>query len=239
MEYLYALLLGLVFVAGVFIGCTIVWLAIRADLKRTEVADTQARAYRRSMDNRLFEYHEAALDQARRNADSNEAKAESIKQMVPILQSIEKHLAPDIVEGMQAPLRIEDVEGQGFTAHLKDFDDPERAAIPLPERLTKALGMIALERMRQADQEGWTPEHDDEHSDGSLAAAAAAYALPRTIDTPRCGDGRPRWWPWSPDWWKPGELTLTGRLRDLEKAGALIVAEYERIQRCNPNKAEG
>ena len=31
---------------------------------------------------------------------------------------------------------------------------------------------IAKERQRQIEQEGWTPEHDDHHAEGEMAAAA-------------------------------------------------------------------
>ncbi|PZQ21140.1 MAG: hypothetical protein DI569_12810, partial [Sphingopyxis macrogoltabida] len=40
-----------------------------------------------------------------------------------------------------------------------------------------AIDDIAAERRRQVEAEGWTPDHDDEHGDGSLAAAAATYAF--------------------------------------------------------------
>lgn len=36
-------------------------------------------------------------------------------------------------------------------------------------------------------------------------------------------------WPWNGRWWKP-----TNRRRDLIKAGALIVAEIERLDRAEP-----
>jgi len=39
------------------------------------------------------------------------------------------------------------------------------------------IDLIAAERLRQICKEGWTPEHDEEHTDGELARAAAAYAL--------------------------------------------------------------
>lgn len=32
---------------------------------------------------------------------------------------------------------------------------------------------VVSERRRQIYEEGWSPEHDDEHTDGSLADAAA------------------------------------------------------------------
>jgi hypothetical protein len=95
-----------------------------------------------------------------------------------------------------------------------------------------ALDEIAAERRRQIDAEGWTPEHDDEHSDRELAAAAAAYAYAAGVDDQERDvfiGGRivPRRWPWSLDWWKPST-----RRRDLIKAAALIVAEIERLDRA-------
>jgi len=44
------------------------------------------------------------------------------------------------------------------------------------ERLRGACDVMA-ERERQKTVEGWAPEHDDEHDDGSLVLAAVSYAL--------------------------------------------------------------
>ncbi|MEN1707952.1 hypothetical protein [Pseudomonas aeruginosa] len=87
---------------------------------------------------------------------------------------------------------------------------------------------VQAERRRQITAEGWTPEHDDEHSHGQIARAAACYAL--------AGSSAPNdetaallvslAWPWDEQWWKPS----TAR-RDLIKAGALILAEIERLDR--------
>jgi hypothetical protein len=88
---------------------------------------------------------------------------------------------------------------------------------------------IAAERQRQIEVEGWTSQHDDAHNGGQLAQAAAAYAL-------NCRDLsdelQPRYppadlWPW-PDGWKPD----ADPIRDLEKAGALIAAEIDRLIRA-------
>lgn len=82
--------------------------------------------------------------------------------------------------------------------------------------------LIATERMRQITEEGWTAEHDDEHTKSELLAAAMCYA-----NTEGFTDSPPPAWPWSEGWWKP-----TGsRVRDLVKAGALIAAEIDRLQR--------
>jgi hypothetical protein len=83
-----------------------------------------------------------------------------------------------------------------------------------------ALDVLA-ERRRQIEKERWTPEHDDEHTDGVLALAASCYA---TADT---GSPLPKVWPWDPADWKP-----KGKRRNLVRAGALILAEIERIDRA-------
>ncbi len=87
-----------------------------------------------------------------------------------------------------------------------------------------ALDLIADERQRQKDEEGWTEEHDDTHTDSELARAAVTYALPSVWRTYAI-----QVWPWASEWWKP---TPNDRVHELVKAGALIVAEIERLQRC-------
>lgn len=39
--------------------------------------------------------------------------------------------------------------------------------------------LIAEERKRQIEAEGWTPQHDAQHKADELAIAAACYALPQ------------------------------------------------------------
>lgn len=85
-----------------------------------------------------------------------------------------------------------------------------------------ALVQIATERRRQIESEGWNRFHDDKHTNGEMAVAASCYAMPPEIGM------RAERWPWNPSWWKP---TPDDRIRELVKAGALIVAEIERLQR--------
>lgn len=95
---------------------------------------------------------------------------------------------------------------------------------------------IAAERLRQIEAEGWTPEHDNNHTDGKLATAAACYALNSVLSGPihydRFADLLKntvhKAWPWPRSWWKPKD-----RRRDLIRAGALIVAEIERLDRAS------
>ena len=86
--------------------------------------------------------------------------------------------------------------------------------------------LIAQERARQIEKEGWTPSHDDEHIRHELAWAARCY-LAEAIQ-PRNDTFIPGDWPWREDWWKP---TAGDPVRDLVKAGALIAAEIDRLQR--------
>lgn len=43
--------------------------------------------------------------------------------------------------------------------------------------LSNAVQSVISERQRQQSVEGWTPEHDDEHTEGEMAEAAACYAM--------------------------------------------------------------
>ncbi len=93
--------------------------------------------------------------------------------------------------------------------------------------------LIAQERARQIAEEGWTPEHDDNHSDGEMALAGAAYACSAAAQSnPNQGsyDEPPEMWPWGIRWWKPKDP-----IRDLVRAGALIAAEIDRLQRTTPD----
>ena len=102
--------------------------------------------------------------------------------------------------------------------------------------MKSGIELITEERQRQIEVEGWTPEHDAEHTDNSIAKAAACYAMPNderkkyqsfTFSEPK--RWYPIWWPesWNVDWWKP---TPENRVKELVKAGALIAAEIDRLQ---------
>lgn len=88
--------------------------------------------------------------------------------------------------------------------------------------------LIAAERKRQMREEGWTPSHDDSHARGEMALAAAKYAIPESRRASIAARGV-RLWPWASRWWKP---TPNYRVRELVKAGALIAAEIDRLQRA-------
>lgn len=87
-------------------------------------------------------------------------------------------------------------------------------------QVTQAIVDVLAERKRQIEGEGFDSEHDDMHDCGALARAAACYAMSGYHI------GMPNAWPWSLSWWKPKD-----RRRDLVRAGALILAEIERLDR--------
>lgn len=104
---------------------------------------------------------------------------------------------------------------------------------------SRVAGELLLERMRQVEKEDWSLSDDDELKGGQLAGAAANYIvhaadqlangtqLPAGIPPPLAFH-----WPHICDsWtWKPKNPR-----RDLVRAGALIIAEIERLDRAAQN----
>lgn len=87
------------------------------------------------------------------------------------------------------------------------------------------IELITEERQRQIEKHGWTAEHDAEHSNNELSKAAIVYASDSQV---RENSNIIDWlWPWEREWWKP---TPENRIRELQKAGALIAAEIDRLQ---------
>lgn len=118
--------------------------------------------------------------------------------------------------------------------------EAQAAAQPVPDAVAEADAWrdVLGERQRQISVEGWTPEHDDAHDECELAFAAAVYALESAW--PSDWQDRQRQaairelWPWQQHWHK----TTTQR-RDLVKAGALILAEIERLDRAALSQPTG
>lgn len=94
--------------------------------------------------------------------------------------------------------------------------------------LTDAARDVLDERQRQVTTEGWTPDHDDRHCEGELAAAAGCYALHGYLSK----EDRYAYWPWNEEWWKPKDFRS-----NLVRAGALILAEIERLDRTSLSEA--
>lgn len=98
---------------------------------------------------------------------------------------------------------------------------------------------IAAERKRQVEAEGWSPEHDDQHTDCSLALAAALYATPVTLVQLQIGTIHVRSidpWPWKDSgingsWNCWDKRSKHSYRRRLVIAGALLAAEIDRYDR--------
>jgi hypothetical protein len=92
------------------------------------------------------------------------------------------------------------------------------------------IELIAAERQRQVEVEGWTPDHDAKHADSQMADAAMCYigtSINEFNEYSSELSKAPYAWPWAEKWWKPSNDPV----RNLVKAGALIAAEIDRIQR--------
>lgn len=98
---------------------------------------------------------------------------------------------------------------------------------------TSGATLIAAERRRQIEREDWTTDHDDGWLSGELALAAACYAVPPGSRESR---GVEELWPWHTDEWKPSP---DDRVKELAKAGALIAAEIDRLQRAEAGARAG
>jgi len=94
--------------------------------------------------------------------------------------------------------------------------------IEMAKNGSKAAQDVLAERKRQIEVEGWSPAHDDDHNDRSLSKAAALYSGDRR----KWNKAAPPDWPWDTSWWKPKSIR-----EDLVRAGALILAEIERLDR--------
>lgn len=128
---------------------------------------------------------------------------------------------------------------QALADHLRNMDSGSGEAKLLSSvafelrKITPGMWALVNERHRQVMEETWDDAHDDEHGRGELSAAAAAYALAASeregniIGSTRYQEAPPGWWPWALRWWKPKNAR-----RELEKAGALIGAELDRLIRA-------
>lgn len=112
--------------------------------------------------------------------------------------------------------------------------------------MTKKSGavQIAEERERQQKVEGWDAAHDTGHWMGELTEAALCYAAVASAQAR--GSGVEEWpvgmfnghndsilqWPWEDDAYKPSPDIV----RNLVKAGALIAAEIDRLNRKGVNR---
>lgn len=98
---------------------------------------------------------------------------------------------------------------------------------------SKAADDVLAERRRQIEAEDFDASHDDMATKGQLAGAAACYAM-ADIEHWAAKQAIKTIWPWADEWWKPSD-----RRRNLVKAGALILAEIERLDRLPAAPQQG
>lgn len=116
---------------------------------------------------------------------------------------------------------------------LKLIEDARKAfcAPAAGDAQTAAARDVLAERQRQVEVEQYEPDADDNYEQCELAYAAAAYAItPGQIPPLDLWAGL---WPWSIEVFKP-----TDQRRNLVKAGALILAEIERLDRAAQRKGD-
>ncbi|HFI2224550.1 TPA: hypothetical protein ACGPOR_005077 [Pseudomonas aeruginosa] len=143
----------------------------------------------------------------------------------PVAQA--QHSVPVAREQLERLVRILDAHN-----YAKDAEALMALLAAAPgKEVPQAWLDVQAERRRQVEAEGWTPEHDDEHACDEIAAFACFYAMPpaaRDRDTSSTGYGDTLGEAILPEGWEP----KTGdRRRELVKAGGLILAEIERLDR--------
>ena len=95
-------------------------------------------------------------------------------------------------------------------------------------KINNVIERIATERQRQIDL-GWTPEHDNEHDNGELVKAAICYALGDTEIRSPAGEMSVEINPFGVNFYR--SIIAKPKVRQLEIAATLIVAEIERLER--------
>lgn len=124
---------------------------------------------------------------------------------------------------------------------LAELADASSYGFSIAQMMTPGVVLVMQERRRQLVEEGWYPEHDDAHPRGWLARAAACYAVhDLEADGPfrkiQVLNGDADAWPFGVNWDKRRKHD---RIRRLQIAGALIVAELERELRYEAGRQTG
>ncbi len=210
--------------------------------------------WRKRPDITVKNFEEARRD-AMRSALGSLVKGTRMNELVERLEELRTQATPgpwkpDVQEGVRGHCILAQIwDSEGFSLAIIDTKDEasvananaalittlvnnldtiiaalrERDMVRVPSR---AASDVLAERRRQVEAEGWTPEHDDQHDDGSLADAAATFVLLAS----GWDEGKAlECWPptWSQEWIKADD-----ERRRLVKAAALIVAEIEQRDRA-------
>lgn len=95
----------------------------------------------------------------------------------------------------------------------------------------KGVTAIAQERRGQIEREGYAPSEDDEYTGGELVQAAVAYALWGVSGAETDADRRAHLAVHWPGTWNPAAFKPRDDRANLVRAGALIAAELDRMDR--------
>jgi hypothetical protein len=156
---------------------------------------------------------------------------ESPARALPVVESVQdaRVAAQIVAQGLADPAHAQ-------TPWLDPAKNREAIAKhPAGFTMTDAARDVFVERERQVSGEGCSHTQDDAYVNGELVGAAIAYALSamrELVPAAVLKDQLARFWPWGAHWWKPH-----GKRRDLVRAGALILAEIERLDRGAVRKA--
>jgi hypothetical protein len=138
----------------------------------------------------------------------------------------------DCDEGYPSPVR-DFLLGEGVTdleawlASVDEVSAAEEKRIRLKRGMARASADVLAERIRQVDVKGYDTANDDLHADGQMALAAASYALYASDSALTAA----RLWPFD----RSPAAGLSSRSY-LERAGAFILAEIERLDRIEAAK---
>lgn len=97
--------------------------------------------------------------------------------------------------------------------------------------LSHAIALVLDERYRQVHSHGWTPEHDDTHTEEELLDAGISYAT--MASSVASTDATPAMWPPKWEWSPEGKEDMD---TNLVKGIALLLAELER--RCRRDRVD-
>lgn len=194
--------------------CRILWMLTAAsEHQRAEAAEADAALLR----SETIDAH-AALDRA-------EAESARLASVVAKVEALADEWTAE-ADRLQEFADRHQGYYQGIVGARRTCRDDLRAALAsvAPDTATPGeadgAALIAAERQRQIDAEGYTPEHDWHHSRQEFVDAAEAYLTHASgMAASECLLG----WPWDAPSFKPSDTR-----RDLVKAGALIAAAIDR-----------
>lgn len=135
---------------------------------------------------------------------------------------------------MLVVLQSSDIRNVGKVGEVIDITDGDYYTLSVMPNcafkencVARAAGadLIREERRRQIEEYGYDAMHDRHHTPQILARAAAGYAL-HEDPSKLVSDAAANLWPWTKDFWKPKD-----QLRNLVRAGALIAAAIDRLQK--------